>query len=145
MEALAKARGILADRARRLPDYTCVQTVDRQYFVRSHPHKRRPETPCAQVAMEDRLKPRELVLAATDRLRLDVKVSHQAEIGVWAGAPQFGPDSVFSLIGGGPYSTGMLGTLIAELFSKTAAPPIDIWLKTKPSHSTCRSNPAIIK
>jgi hypothetical protein len=31
-ELLAKARDLVIARAKRLPNYVCVQTVDRQYF-----------------------------------------------------------------------------------------------------------------
>ena len=34
-DVLAHARDNMVERAKRLPNYTCVQTVDREYFVRS--------------------------------------------------------------------------------------------------------------
>ena len=37
-DVLAHARDNMVERAKRLPNYTCVQTVDREYFVRSTPH-----------------------------------------------------------------------------------------------------------
>ena len=120
-EILAKARALLVARARRLPDYTCVQTVDRQYFQHPHPLPRHRQPSCAAIAAENQRKPRALALAATDRLRLDVKVSRGKEIGTWAGASQFGSRSVFDLIGGGPYGTGMLGTLISDTFENGGA------------------------
>jgi hypothetical protein len=50
-----------------------------------------------------------LQLYLTDRLHLDVKVSHGNEIGSWAGASQFDSRSIFDLVGTGPFGTGTLG------------------------------------
>jgi hypothetical protein len=65
------------------PNYTCVQTVDREYFVRSTPTP--PYASCDQMSAAARKKPYSLKVDATDRLRLDVKVSGGEEIGSWAG------------------------------------------------------------
>jgi hypothetical protein len=111
MDLLVKARVLLAARAKRLPDYTCIQTIDRQYF--KHPH---PPPSCAQIAALDKDKPRDLQLQATDRLRLEIKVSQGEEIGTWAGASQFSSRSVFDLIGGGVYGTGTLGAFLVDIF-----------------------------
>lgn len=120
-ERLAKARALLVARASRLPDYTCVQTVDRQYFTHLHPQTPHTQPTCATITAENQRKGHNPTLASTDRLRLDVKVSHGNEIGTWAGASQFGSRSVFDLIGGGPYGTGMLGTLIGDTFENGGA------------------------
>ena len=108
-ERLIRARDMLADRDRRLPDYTCVQTVDRSYFGRRHCPN--PPPPCDQLRS---LNPHDLVLESTDRVRLDIKASRGIEIGSWAGAP-FSSRSIFDLVGG-PYGTGMLGALISDVF-----------------------------
>ena len=116
---LAKARALLVARAKRLPDYTCVQTVDRQYFKHRHPQL--PPLPCAQIAAFNKDNPHDLGLQSTDRVRLELKVSQGMEIGAWAGASQFGARSVFDLIGGGAYGTGTLGTLLADIFENGGA------------------------
>ena len=109
-DRLIRARGILADRDKRLPDYTCVQTVDRSYLK-----GRRVNSPSSSCDQLRSLSPRDLVLESTDRLRLDIKVSQGSEIGSWGGS-QFSSRSIFELIGGGPYETGMLGALIQDIF-----------------------------
>ena len=118
-ELLAQAREVIVARARRLPDYTCVQTVDRQYY---RPLRRRfPRPSCAQIAAVNRDRPNDLVLLATDRLRLELKVSHGQEIGAWARSSQFSSRSIFELIGGGAYGTGTLGGFLTDIFKDGGA------------------------
>jgi hypothetical protein len=84
---LAKARDVIIARGKRLPDYVCVQTVDRQYF--KHLQDQYPLPPCVQIAAFSKEKPLDLVVQSTDRLRVQLKVSQGVEIGAWAGASQF--------------------------------------------------------
>ena len=112
---LARAREILSERNQRLPDYTCLQTVDRRYFRPRH--KRDQAAPCDPGRPRN---PNSLALESTDRLRLDLKVSQGEEIGSWPGS-QFAPRSIFDLAGGGAYGTGMLGALISDTFVKGGA------------------------
>ena len=120
-EFLAKARDLAISRAKRLPDYVCVQTVDRQYFkyLQSVKHLDWPgqsaSPSCAEIAALRKENSRDLVLQSTDRLRLELKVSEGEEIGTWAGASQFGSRSVFDLIGGGAYETGIMGTFLGDI------------------------------
>jgi hypothetical protein len=118
-ELLAKARDLVVARAKRLPDYTCVQTVERQYFNRPKPQF--PPPSCAQIATRNKDHPQDLALQATDRLRLDLKVSRGTEIGAWAGASQFSSRSVFDLVGEGSYGTGTLGSFLADIFQNGGA------------------------
>ena len=98
-----------------MPDYTCVQTVDRRYFERQHPEY--PLVSCDQLRSLDSSA---WVPEATDRLRLDIKVSQGMEIGSWKGS-QFTESNIFKMTGGGPYGTGMLGPLIADIFMNGGA------------------------
>ena len=98
-----------------MPNYTCVQTVERRYFKPKR--KRAAQSACDQ---DNSPRPEDLALQATDRLRLDLKVSQGDEIGTWAGS-QFDSRSIFELVGGGPYGTGMLGALISDTFIEGGA------------------------
>jgi hypothetical protein len=113
-EVLAHTRDNMIERTKRLLDYTCVQTVDRQYYVRSKPEQPRPS--CDQMSAEARKKSYTLRLTATDRLHLDVKVSAGTEIGSWAGANRFDSRSILDLVGGGPFGTGPFGPLLQDVF-----------------------------
>jgi hypothetical protein len=112
-DVLAHARDNLIERSRRLPNYTCVQTVDREYFIRSRVEDLRPS--CDQISAEARKKSYALKLNATDRLRLDVKVSGGEEIGSWAGANRFDSRGIVDLVGG-PFGSGQFGPLLNDVF-----------------------------
>jgi hypothetical protein len=114
-DVLAHTRDNLLERRQRLPNYTCVQTVNRSYLRRSLEPQQVPS--CTQMReSENNGEGREVYL--TDRLRLDVKVSHGNEIGSWAGANQFDPRSIFDLVGHGPFGTGALGTFLSDIFTE---------------------------
>jgi len=116
---LAKARGKVSDRMENLPNYTCVETVVRQYLKRQKPpYPLRPFS-CDQLSGEKHRGGYKLELESTDRLRLDVKVSNGLEIGSWAGASQFDQRSILDLTGG-PFGTGQLGQF-SDMFSNESA------------------------
>jgi hypothetical protein len=112
-DVLAHARDNIVERAKRLPNYTCVQTVDREYFVRST--RTPPYASCDQMSAAARKKPYSLKVDATDRLRLDVKVSGGEEIGSWAGANRFDSRSTVE-VAGGPFGSGQYGPLVLDVF-----------------------------
>ena len=113
-EVLAQARDKIVESRPRLPNYTCVQTVDRSYFQRAvQPN---PPPTCSQMHTEEDTPEHQMDLYLTDRLRLDVKVSAGAEIGSWAGASRFDAKSIFDLVTTGPFGTGALGTFLSDIF-----------------------------
>ncbi len=113
-EVLAKARDNVLDRIERLPNYTCVQTVDRKYLKIEKPEF--PVPSCDNISAKRAKKNYQLKLDATDRLRLDVKVSGGIEIGSWAGASHFEDGNVMNLIKG-PFGTGPFGTFLIDIFT----------------------------
>src|SRR5450755_224582 len=112
---LAEARKKAMNRMARIPNYTCVQTVNRQYLKR----KQQPDPlrlpNCDQLSGEKHRGAYKLELEGTDRPRLDVKVSNGVEIGSWAGANQFDQRNIMDLVGG-PFGTGPLGGF-SDIFS----------------------------
>jgi hypothetical protein len=113
-QVLAQARDKIVESRPRLPNYTCVQTVDRSYFRRAvQPN---PLPSCSQMHADEDAHAYQIDLYLTDRLRLDVKVSAGAEIGSWAGASQFDAKSIFELVATGPFGTGALGTFLSDIF-----------------------------
>lgn len=112
---LAHARDKILDLMDRLPNYTCLQTLDRKYYERSSdPHRRRS---CDELIGERRKGSYKLELQGTDRLRVDVKVSEGQEIAAWAAASRFDSRSIIDIVGDGPLGTGPFGTMVAEIFS----------------------------
>jgi len=118
-EVLAHARDKILDRTDRLPNYICVQTVDRQYSKRKHPEY--PIPSCDKMIGEKDKKAYVLQLEATDRLRLDVKVSAGTEIGAWAGSSAFDDGDVIKLARG-PFGTGGFGTFLIDIFTAPGVP-----------------------
>jgi hypothetical protein len=116
MRVLARAREQFLARTTRLPNYTCMQTVERKFFTRMHPNS--SASSCSDLRTRDGS---ELTLEATDRLRLDVKISDGTEIGSWAGASSFESRSIFDVIGGGPFGTGSFGTILWDIFSNAGS------------------------
>jgi hypothetical protein len=110
---LAKVRDSVLDRSDRLPNYTCIQTVNRQYFKRETPEFPLPS--CEQMNHEEAVNAYSLTLEATDRLRLEVKISDGEEISAWAGASHFEKQTVGELAGG-PFSTGSFGSFLMDIF-----------------------------
>ena len=118
-QVLTHARDSLAARGSRLPNYTCVQTVDRSYLRRAI--QPQPVPSCGQMHEQRESGAYVPQIYLTDRLRLDVKVSAGQEIGSWAGASQFESQSIFELVDTGPFGTGLLGTLLNDIFTTGGA------------------------
>lgn len=114
-EVLTQARDRIVQSQPRLPNYTCVQTVDRSYFRKDkQPH---PLSSCGQMRSEKNAHNGHPALVLTDRLRLDVKISAGEEIGSWAGASQFDVKSIFDLVATGPFATGALGGFVFDILA----------------------------
>ena len=113
-EVLVQARDKILERTERLPNYTCVQTVDRTYLKVDKPQF--PVPSCDDLNAKRNKKAYTLKVEATDRLRLDVKVSGGTEIGAWAGASHFEDGNVLKLIKG-PFGTGPFGTFLTDIFT----------------------------
>jgi hypothetical protein len=113
-QVLSKAHANIVDRTERLPNYTCVQTVDRKFLKLKQPVF--PIPSCDDMSAQSSTKADLLTLQATDRLRLDVQVSEGAEISAWAGAGHFDGGNVVSLIKG-PFGTGGFGAFLADIFT----------------------------
>ena len=115
-DVLARARDIVLSRIDRLPNYTCVQTINRNYFRTSS-----EPASCDKMIGERIKKASKQQLEATDRLRLDVKVSEGTEVGSWAGASKFDSRSIVDIVETGPIGTGPFGTLMSDIFSNDGA------------------------
>jgi hypothetical protein len=123
-QALARLREIVRDQAARLPNYTCVQTIDRVYFApgaNANPsspgggNARLPWT-CIDLAPLKRKGGYRLIPSGADRFRMDVRVGPGAEMYSWAGAGRFEDRPLRELIGA-PSSTGSFGPALIDLFA----------------------------
>src|SRR5580658_6511601 len=116
-ELLKQARVKVLDNARRMPRYTCVETVSRTQY--QPPDS--PSTCQALVAMR-RLMPTRGALMLRDRLRLDVAVVDGGEIFSWAGAGKFETHEIDKLVGGGASGSGEFGSFLSSVFSNAPDP-----------------------
>jgi hypothetical protein len=112
-ELFKQARPKVLDNAKRMPRYTCVETVDRtQYQPTINP------STCQSLVAMRRLSPGRGNLAVRDRLRLDVAVVNSGEIFSWAGAGKFESRDVGDIVGGGASGSGEFGGFLMGVFGR---------------------------
>ncbi|HTP32242.1 MAG TPA: hypothetical protein VMJ75_08720 [Candidatus Acidoferrales bacterium] len=110
--------GVLRDRVlehgQRVPNHTCVETVERSRFN----HTGQPLSSCDAILAGRRqmgASARQR-LATTDRLRLDVALSTEREIYSWAGANKFEDGDIDELIPQGAMGTGPFASFLLSVF-----------------------------
>jgi hypothetical protein len=113
---LLKARAKVVESVRKLPKYTCVQTVRRSRFDPFYGSRKKG---CSH--LEDAGKRPSVWLAWTDQLRLDVTISEGAEIFSWAGAREFQSSDARDIAGNGLTSTGDFGHFLMTIFGNSGA------------------------
>ena len=99
----------------RMPNYTCVETVERKSY---HPLAATLPWACSVIVAELEHPTPDLVsqLFSTDRLRLDVTMATRGEIFSWAGASKFDDAGIEHLIRQGPMGTGAFGAYLLTIF-----------------------------
>ncbi len=109
-DILSRARYEIVAAMRRLPKYTCVETIDRSYYVRSTPLVCDPE------GAERKTGRASTRLRLTDRVRIEVAQSEGQQMQSWPGAGAFEKGEIDELIDRGPSSTGGFGGYLIDLF-----------------------------
>ena len=115
---LARLRERMNDALQHITNYTCIQTVSREYFRPNLVHS--PES-CGELYSSKTSGMHTLQPWSVDRLRLDVAVTPKREIYSWAGAEQFDEHDLPGLVGGGPISTGAFSDFLSSIFGGTDA------------------------
>jgi hypothetical protein len=131
-QTLERLREIARDEAARIPNYTCVQTIDRQFFrpggvvgstvVASGigrgsvmaAARTRPQS-CDEVAARQGQRGYHLAPVSADRFRLEVRVGRGGEMYSWVGASAFGDRPLHELLAPGPSGTGAIGPLLMNV------------------------------
>ncbi|MBV9157339.1 MAG: hypothetical protein JO097_13830 [Acidobacteriaceae bacterium] len=106
-EILKNVRETVAARIKRSANYTCVQTIDRSYFVSA-------KDLLPGCAFESQTPIRKEIMH--DRLRLDVAVSKGQEIYSWHGENQFSTSAIDSVVRTGPISSGGFVGYLQNIF-----------------------------
>jgi hypothetical protein len=125
-ELFSRADAKIISDLRRMPNYTCVQTIRRSYYQRIYPKSRTRS--CGNVpdlTSNPASDPRdpELKLAWVDSLHFDVALSttEKREIFSWAGENRFRSEEAFELAGTGPMGTGDFSAFLTGIFAAGAA------------------------
>jgi hypothetical protein len=113
-DLLARVTAKLAMTETRIPNFTCVETVTRDYY---QPGEARPRA-CSVLLEERKRRTKDLILRhlATDRLRLDVTMVRTGELFSWVGASNFDDKGIDHLIHNGPIGTGAYGMFLKLVF-----------------------------
>ena len=114
-EVLREARPKLATIVQRLPRYTCVQTVQRNY-IRLGPGL---PYPTCEGSVEWRRLAKRRLLELADRLRLEVAIEEGSEMYGWVGVGHFESTPLMDLVEG-PIGTGAFGSFLVGVFGPAA-------------------------
>jgi len=116
-EVLKRVTAKVLAREAALPNYTCVETVTRDYYQYA---SATPPRSCAALIAQQKGSPTGLpvLLTTTDRLRLDVTITKRGEIYSWVGASKFEDGSIDKVVKQGPVGTGSFGALLAVIFKQ---------------------------
>ena len=125
-ELLLSARRDVLDSLQRLPRYVCTQTVDRTRYEPGNPDygtdsKRRLRS-CDDTIAATRRDAGRRRLSSSDRLRLDVAVSHdvpglESEMYSWAGENRFQGETPGEIVERGTTSNGSFAALLSMVFT----------------------------
>jgi hypothetical protein len=117
-DVLEQARDKILKSIRHLPNYTCLETIDRIYYAG-------PATKLSRHVMTEAPSPASVCSAsggakpfrdASDRLRIEVAVAGKYEIHSWPGASRFDTRSIEQIVPFGPMSTGSFGGYLSGIF-----------------------------
>jgi hypothetical protein len=116
---LSQARTQIVENIKKLPKYTCLQMVSRYRFDAI------PPVPVVGCGYLDDLGStdiqKRMMLAWTDRFKLDVTVSEGAEIFSWPGDQRFQSEDVDTIVGSGMAGTGDFGPFLMSIFGESAS------------------------
>jgi hypothetical protein len=119
-DVLVRLRGQVTAHGQRIPNHTCVETIQRDHFL---PRGTTPKSCDALLSQRNKSGAGPLLKAGTmDRLRLDVALSDGREIYSWPGAGTFlEGDGIFDLIRDGPIGTGPFASMVLDIFNPSSA------------------------
>ena len=110
---LEEARGKVLAKAARLPNYVCVETIDRSYFSRRDPPN--PPPSCERIGIDRKRGRDKLQLDATDRVRVAVAFREEREIYSWPGSGAVSYN-VEDILNPGPIGTGAFAGYLLDIF-----------------------------
>jgi hypothetical protein len=126
---LAAARQKILAITRQLPRYTCLETIDREYFglparaIQGKVMSGYATPACSAQTPQGTLDhpAKDLVLTSSDRLRLEVAVAGGREIESLPGATRFDSRRINEVVRAGPAGEGSFGIFLIEVFDNPGA------------------------
>jgi hypothetical protein len=100
---------------KRMPRYTCVQTITRTYYEGKHQGER---PSCSSLIAEHDTRKKKLPVQGWDRLRLEVALVEGNSVYSWVGAPRFTDDTLDKLAGSGPLGSGDFGVFMSGILHR---------------------------
>jgi hypothetical protein len=100
---------------KRMPRYTCVQTITRTYYEGKHPFE---HPSCSSLIAAHDARKMILPVQGWDRLRLEVALVDGKSVYSWVGAPRFSDDTLDKLAGSGPLGSGDFGVFISGILHR---------------------------
>jgi len=118
-EVARKVMARVADNSGHIQNYTCVETVERDYF---QPAASTLNRACSAILAGRQHPTPDMVLKlqGTDRLRLDVANTQKGEIFSWVGASRFDDQFVDNVVHEGPIGSGAFGAYLSVIFELDA-------------------------
>ena len=116
-QTIARVTEHMLANAARMPSYTCVETVARDYYWPAASTLPR----ACPILMELRRHPTPdmmLRFVMSDRLRLDVTLTREREIFSWVGARSFNDTTIDQVVHEGPIGTGAFGGFLSVIFKQ---------------------------
>jgi hypothetical protein len=112
-QTLARLRAIVLDQAKRIPNYACVQTIDRTVL---RPAGKKPGSvgPCDQIAALKQKGKYRPTPASAQRFRVEVREGPGVEMYAWVGARRFSDRPLNELLGPGAITTGDMGPILTD-------------------------------
>jgi len=118
-DIIEQVRAKIVATGKRMPNYTCIETVNRRFFrpaAVSFPKR-------CDVLLQQRNNPTPdmvLKLSTSDRLRLDVSMTAKGEIFSCVGAKRFEDEGIHRVVSSGPMGTGAFGAFLGAVFGGDA-------------------------
>ena len=114
-QVLEQTRASVQRATRNLPRFTCLETVDRQYFDNPPVRKNMLTAPAPEACPAVFVEPDGRIPQWTDRLRLEVTVADGREIHAWPTASEFDTRPIDEIVEG-PITTGGFGGYLSDVF-----------------------------
>ena len=102
----------------RIPNYTCLQTIQRERFTPQPRERKRKLTPMDLVRRDTRA---QVYAIESDTIRMEVALVDGQELHAWPGAEEFASTPVADMVGYGSLSSGEYARHVRALFLTDAA------------------------